>query len=212
MAGKNVISKITIISTKRKGIMARVIDSTRSPETEEATNKTNPIGGVASPTVKFTLMIIAKWTGWIPRSINIGPNIGPRIMIAGPASRNMPTMNKRILIKNSKMRGCSETDKIKVARYSGAWLKLTTVLKAIAAPTNKRTTEDVKDALVRTSGRSDKRTLLKIKRPMKKEYPTATAAASVGVNMPNRIPPRIISGVIRGKNALSDAVFRSDHE
>ena len=60
MAGKKVIKKITIISTKRKGKIARVISSTRSPETDDATKSTSPIGGVANPTVRLTLMIIAK--------------------------------------------------------------------------------------------------------------------------------------------------------
>ena len=59
-AGKNVIKKITKISTARKGKIAFDIVSTLSPETLDATNNTNPIGGVAKPTVRFTLMITAK--------------------------------------------------------------------------------------------------------------------------------------------------------
>ena len=51
---------MTKISTARKGKIALAMDSTFSPETDEATNNTNPIGGVASPTVKFTDIIIAK--------------------------------------------------------------------------------------------------------------------------------------------------------
>ena len=62
-AGKYVIKNITTISTARKGKIARAIDSTFSPETEEATNNTNPIGGVASPTVRLTDIIMAKCTG-----------------------------------------------------------------------------------------------------------------------------------------------------
>ena len=62
-AGKYVIKKITTTSTARKGRIALAIVSTFSPDTEEATNKTKPIGGVAKPTVRFTDIIIAKWTG-----------------------------------------------------------------------------------------------------------------------------------------------------
>ena len=51
---------MTIISTAKKGKIALAIVSTLSPETEEATNKTKPIGGVARPTVKLTDIIIAK--------------------------------------------------------------------------------------------------------------------------------------------------------
>ena len=60
IAGTYVIKKITITSTSRKGKMAREIASTFSPETELATNNTSPIGGVARPTVRLTLMMMAK--------------------------------------------------------------------------------------------------------------------------------------------------------
>jgi len=66
-AGKKVIKKITKISTAKKGRIAFEIASTLSPETLEATNNTNPIGGVASPTVKLTLIITAKCTGSTPK-------------------------------------------------------------------------------------------------------------------------------------------------
>jgi len=86
-----VIRKITRISTARNGRMARAIVVTRSPDTAEATNSTSPIGGVASPTVRFTHMMMAKCTLSTPSWVKTGARIGPRMMIAGPASRNMPT-------------------------------------------------------------------------------------------------------------------------
>ena len=57
---------MTKTSTAKKGKIAFAIVSTLSPETEEATNKTNPMGGVAKPTVKLTDIIIAKCTGCKP--------------------------------------------------------------------------------------------------------------------------------------------------
>ena len=60
IAGKYVIRNITIASTAKKGNIAFAIVSTLSPDTDEATKRTSPIGGVANPTVKFTDMIIAK--------------------------------------------------------------------------------------------------------------------------------------------------------
>ena len=60
IAGKYVIKNITIASTAKKGSIAFAIVSTLSPDTDEATNKTRPIGGVANPTVKLTDIIIAK--------------------------------------------------------------------------------------------------------------------------------------------------------
>ena len=52
--------KITKISTAKKGNIAFDIVSTLTPDTDEATNSTKPMGGVASPTVKLTDIIIAK--------------------------------------------------------------------------------------------------------------------------------------------------------
>ena len=54
---------MTIASTAKNGNIAFAIVSTLSPDTEDATNKTRPIGGVAKPTVKLTDIIIAKCTG-----------------------------------------------------------------------------------------------------------------------------------------------------
>ena len=101
--GKYVIKNMTKTSTAKKGKIAFAIVSTLSPDTDDATNKTNPMGGVAKPTVKLTDIIIAKWTGCTPSSTKTGPRIGPNIIIAGPASRNIPTMNKSIFIKNNNM-------------------------------------------------------------------------------------------------------------
>jgi len=133
---------MTKISTARNGKMAREIASTFSPETDEATNNTNPMGGVARPTVKLTDMMIAKCTGCTPMLMNMGARIGPRIIIAGPASRNIPTTNNSMLIRNSNINGSSLRLSIPAANCSGAWLKLTTVLKATAAPTSNKTVDE----------------------------------------------------------------------
>ena len=54
------IKNITIASTAKKGNIAFAIVSTLSPETDDATKRTSPMGGVANPTVKLTYIIIAK--------------------------------------------------------------------------------------------------------------------------------------------------------
>ena len=119
-AGMYVIKKITTISTARNGSIAFAIASTRSPETADATNRTNPIGGVASPTVRLTLIIIAKWIGSIPKPTNIGHKIGPKIIIAGPASKNIPTIKSKIFIKNNNNKGLLVSVRINAANCSGA--------------------------------------------------------------------------------------------
>jgi hypothetical protein len=59
-SGTKVISKITKISIAKNGSISLTILSIFSPEMLDATNKTNPIGGVANPTVKLTHIMIAK--------------------------------------------------------------------------------------------------------------------------------------------------------
>ena len=63
-------------------------------------------------------------------------------------------MNSKILIKNSKIRGSSLKPRIKAANCSGAWLKLTTVLKATAAPTKSKTVDEAKADFVKIAGKS----------------------------------------------------------
>ena len=60
MIGKYVIRKITKTSTAKNGNIAREMASTFTPDTDDATNNTSPMGGVARPTVKLTDIIIAK--------------------------------------------------------------------------------------------------------------------------------------------------------
>ena len=82
----------------RNGRIAFEIDSIFSPETEEATNSTSPIGGVASPTVRLTLMIIA-----IIMSVNLTvglatPPMGLVLFVASSVSgEKIESISKAIL-------------------------------------------------------------------------------------------------------------------
>ncbi len=86
--------------------------------------------------------------------MKIGARIGPRIIIAGPASKNMPTMNNKMLINNSKNNGSLVIETMNIAKSSAACDKLTTVLNAIAAPTSNKTTPEVVAERIRTPGTS----------------------------------------------------------
>ena len=44
--------------------------------------------------------IIAKWIGWMPAILASGSRIAPTMMIAGIASRNMPTTRNTKAMKN----------------------------------------------------------------------------------------------------------------
>ena len=92
--------------------MALTIVETLSLVIEEAANSTRPNGGVARPTVKLRHMTMAKWVGLIPNCAREGPRMGPRIKMAGPASRNMPIMNNRIFAINKNKYGLSVTPRI----------------------------------------------------------------------------------------------------
>ena len=56
-------------------------------------------------------------------------------------------INNKILIRNKSIYGLSLKLRTKSAKCSGAWDKLTTVLKAMAAPTKSKTTDDTNAAL-----------------------------------------------------------------
>ena len=48
------------------------------------------------------------------------------------------------------------------------------------------------------------------KKPINKEYATAIAPASVGVNTPNRIPPTIIIGISKPKISYTTKINQND--
>ena len=89
-------------------------------------------------------------------------------MIAGPASKNIPTINNKIFIKNKRIYGLSLKLSTKSAKCSGACERLTTVLKAIAAPTKSKTTDDTNAALVKTFGISRHSRVFNTNKPIKK--------------------------------------------
>jgi len=55
---------------------------------------------VTSPNASDTMPIIANWIGWIPAPLASGWRIAPTMMIAGIASRNMPTTRNTNAMKN----------------------------------------------------------------------------------------------------------------
>ena len=133
---------MTAASTAKKGSISKAISSVFSPDTDAATNNTKPIGGVASPTVKFTHMITAKCNGSMPREINIGASTGPKIKMAGPASKNMPMANRNKLIINSSNNTLSVMPVISEARVSAMPDTVMIQAKVTAEPTNNKMVPD----------------------------------------------------------------------
>jgi hypothetical protein len=62
------------------------------------TNSTEPTGGVISPMPRFTIMIMPKCTGWMPRPWTTGSRIGVRIRISGAMSINVPSISIMMLM------------------------------------------------------------------------------------------------------------------
>ena len=141
-AGKYVIMKITRASTAKNGSISTAIFSVFSPDTEAATNNTNPIGGVAKPTVKFTHIITAKCRGSMPNDIKIGASTGPKIRMAGPASRNMPIANKNRLIISSSNNTFEVIPIILAANESAKPETVMIQAKVTAEPTNNKIVPD----------------------------------------------------------------------
>ena len=88
------MSKSKAISIKKYG---RSMTETRSIEhlvMPQPTNKTEPTGGVIEPMHMLKINMTPKWTGSMPKLMQIGRKIGVKIRIAGVMSKNMPTTSK----------------------------------------------------------------------------------------------------------------------
>ncbi len=136
------IKNMTVASTAKKGSISKAIFSVFSPDTAAATNNTNPIGGVASPTVKFTHIMTAKCNGSMPKEIKMGASTGPKIKIAGPASKNMPMANKNKLMISNSNNTLSVIPVISDASVSAMPDTVMIQAKVTAEPTNNKMVPD----------------------------------------------------------------------
>jgi hypothetical protein len=105
--GKNVDTSgtyVTIKSTKRftrrNGHMPFIIVNTGLFNVEEATNISNPNGGVIIPIPMLSVTIRPKCIGSIPREMATGNNGGTRIRRAEFGSINIPAKKKEMFTAN----------------------------------------------------------------------------------------------------------------
>ena len=85
------------------GTVALHIRSKGTLDTLDRTYSTMPTGGVRSPIIRFSIMMIPKWTGSTPMAVTTGRNTGVRMMMDGVESMNMPTNTRNRLINSSAM-------------------------------------------------------------------------------------------------------------
>ena len=155
---------------------------------------------------------MAKCNGSTPNPMNVGPNTGPSINIAGPASKNIPTKNSNKLTKNSKTKGFWLIEFIISIAFGAVPVKDTNVAKAVEAPTKNKIIPDDNAALNKTLGISLNFNVRRTKTLINIAYPAAIAAASVGVKIPASIPPKIIIGVKSGSIAPLNEIKTSLNE
>ena len=74
--------------------------------------------------------------------------------MAGPASRNMPTISSSTLMKNSSSSGSLVMEKKKLDRWTGTCERLAMAAKAVAVPMISRIAPEVTAAWRNRSGRS----------------------------------------------------------
>ena len=98
MAGMKVISSSAAKNRIIIGYALRASSIIGMPESDEATNRLTPIGGVTNPIARFTTMMIPKWMGSTPNTIAAGSKIGVSRMMAGVVSSTIPTNSRMILI------------------------------------------------------------------------------------------------------------------
>ena len=95
--------KSAAMLAKRKGIFAFKKSHIDTLSSDDTTKIMEPKGGVNPPIAIFSVMTMPKWTRSILSVFNIGTKSGAMMMMAGPPSTNIPTINKKILtsIKNT---------------------------------------------------------------------------------------------------------------
>src|SRR3989339_2258589 len=167
----------------------------------QATKRQAPTGGVINAILSDNTMTIPKWIGLIPIPTAIGCKIGPRIISAAAISMNMPTTSMSRIINRRITAGLPVAAKRKSAIIWGTWFMARTQLRMLAVPMIRKKTPVIFARLTNIEGRSLTLMLLSMKNPTTMAYATATAAASVGVNTPLKIPPRIMIGISKGKIA-----------
>ena len=91
------------ISTTIKGRIALYIRAKDIFATFAVTKSVMPTGGVTNPTQRLTTTMTPKCSGFIPRAVAVGTNIGVIIKSAGARSMIIPINNNRIFAKSKKM-------------------------------------------------------------------------------------------------------------
>ena len=82
VSGKKVIRASTISNGTIKGAVAITHCSNLTPDTLDSTYSTIPTGGVSSPSIRFKITMMPRWTGSMPTFSAIGSSTGTRMVIA----------------------------------------------------------------------------------------------------------------------------------
>ena len=150
------------------------------------------------------MQTIPKCSGSIPKDAMTGIKIGTRITRAARLSITIPTKSKKILITRRAMNLFVTTLRNTAASLPGICCAVIMYPNALAQLTIKSTLI----ALVRVSSMIPGRSFhfrSRVKKPWRSAYNTATTEASVGVQIPVMIPPKIIIGVSSaGKDVTKD--------
>src|SRR5690554_2419467 len=197
MDGKKVmIIRIAIIAIK-KGMRGLTTSCIFMLATLQPMNNTEPTGGVQSPMFRFSIMMMPKCMGSMPNCVvTMGKNMGVKINTAGVMSIKIPTKSRMKLIINRMMKGLDERERSPLLTVCGMFSNDITHDSPMEVAISSITMLVVFTVLMRMSGRSLIRTSLYRKAKMRQET-TATADASVAVNIPAMIPPMTTTSMRR---------------
>ena len=92
---------------------------------DDTTYRFNPTGGVSTPMDRFTTMIIPNASGSICKLSAMGSRTGDRIIMADPASRNIPAMTRRTFTIIRNTAGESVMEYTKSAIICGIFITVT---------------------------------------------------------------------------------------
>src|SRR5665648_637630 len=174
----------TKIMINTKGQTSLTISSIDIFEIQQETNRFTHKGGVNIHKERFTTTISPKKIGSMPNCVMRGKKTGAKMIIAAFVSIKVPTIRSKILIVNKIILGFSEIVKNHSAIIIGILSLASNQPKAEEVEIISITTAAVTAESKKIFGRSLILISLYTKTPIIKAYKTATAAASVGVNIP----------------------------
>ena len=197
MPGTAVHIRIAMMAASTSGITYLTSCSNLIPAIVAAMYRSSPTGGVAIPSESVIHTITPKYTGSIPSDVATGRSTGVIISTDAQHSMKHPMNRRSSMVSAMKINFELDTAANHAPIDAVIPCMLRNHVNAPAHPIIRSTSDELAAVSMSSFPISLKLSSLYINVPAKSPYADATAPASVGVKIPEYIPPRIIIGTKR---------------